>query len=257
MHSKPMKVIRNREIAKDTYELILSGELVQHLHEAGTFLHVRVPEENFVLRRPLSLAAVNHELGTCTIIYKRVGDGTERITSARPNDRLDVLGPLGGSTFPVSLPKNADRILLVGGGVGIPPIYFAARQLTERGIPVSIIAGYADKESVFYEKAFYELPHSDVTIVTDDGSHGEKGTVIDILKKQPAADWLFACGPRGMLRALKEEVPDETNCYVSLEEHMGCGIGACYACICESSDRRSYFKVCQDGPVFRAEEVYL
>ncbi|GAK07450.1 dihydroorotate dehydrogenase electron transfer subunit [Geomicrobium sp. JCM 19038] len=258
MKSVPLKVVRNQEIAEETYEMILSGELVQEMNRPGTFLHIKVPSSHHVLRRPISIASVNQELGTCTLVYKCTGEGTRALTNVRPNDCLQVLGPLGGQGFPTEEPSTDQGVTLIGGGVGVPPMYFAARSLSERNIPFRVILGFQNEAAVFYEEAFRQLRATDVTIMTDDGSYGEKGTVIDALQnlEQPST-YIYTCGPRGMLKAVKAAAHHDTTVYVSLEEHMGCGIGACFACVCKTEDETSYVKICTDGPVFQSNEVLL
>ncbi|MBB6449361.1 dihydroorotate dehydrogenase electron transfer subunit [Geomicrobium halophilum] len=259
MRNEMMTVAKNQEIAANTYELTLSGALVNDISKAGTFLHIEVPGGDLVLRRPISIASVDPVAGTCTLVYKEMGEGTKRLARCRPGDLLAVLGPLGNTGFPVESPQAEDHVLLIGGGVGVPPLYYAAYELAKRKVTFTVILGFQTKAAVFYEEQFRYLPGSEVQIMTDDGSYGGQGTVIDALKTRtdrPA--WLFSCGPRGMLRALEiVSAQPGTKGYVSLEERMGCGVGACLACVCETADRSSYRKICQDGPVFAFKEVLL
>lgn len=259
MKNERLTVVENKTIAAKTHEMTLSGPLVDAIDQPGTFLHVAVPGEDLVLRRPISIAAVNQGAGTCAIVYKEEGDGTERLARCRAGDQLEVLGPLGNQGFPVEEPLPGDDVLLIGGGVGVPPLYFAACELVKRGVSVSVILGFQTAVAVFYARAFNELSGCKVHVMTDDGSNGRAGTVIDALNERPSApDWLFSCGPRGMLRAIETNAADsKTNGYVSLEERMGCGIGACFACVCETNDGASYRKICRDGPVFAFKEVVL
>ncbi|QQK76713.1 dihydroorotate dehydrogenase electron transfer subunit [Salicibibacter cibarius] len=259
MKNEQMTVRENKTIAEKTYEMTLSGPLVEHLVNPGTFLHVAVPGDDLVLRRPISIAAVDQDAGTCTIVYKEEGEGTKRLSRCRAGDSVDVFGPLGKQGFPAEQPSPGDDVLIIGGGVGVPPLYYTARELAKRDVSVSVILGFQTATAVFYEQAFRELPDADVRVMTDDGSNGHAGTVIDALNERPSPpDWLFACGPRGMLRAIEAHAAhSKTNGYVSLEERMGCGIGACFACVCETGDHTSYRKICRDGPVFRFKEVVL
>ncbi|SDI67096.1 dihydroorotate oxidase B, electron transfer subunit [Natribacillus halophilus] len=259
MKNEKMLIVDNRLIAAGTYEMTLAGTLVSEISRPGAFLHVAVPGEDLVLRRPISIASVDHEGGSCTLIFKDVGAGTERLARCHPGDRVDVLGPLGQQGFPVDEPYAADDVLLIGGGVGVPPLYYAACELAGRGVSVSVILGFQTTSAIFYEEQFRELPGCDVRIMTDDGSYGQKGTVIEAFEERgKRPDWLFSCGPRGMLRAVeKAGMHPHTKGYVSLEERMGCGVGVCLACVCETEDRSSYRKICRDGPVFPFKEVLL
>ncbi|AXF55451.1 dihydroorotate dehydrogenase electron transfer subunit [Salicibibacter kimchii] len=259
MKNEQMMVVENKTIAAKTHELTLSGPLVDAIDQPGTFLHVAVPGDDLVLRRPISIAAVDQDVGTCTIVYKEMGVGTGRLARSRAGDQLEMLGPLGEQGFPVEKPQVGEDVLLIGGGVGVPPLYYAACELVKRGVTVSVILGFQTAAAIFYEREFHELPGCDVRVMTDDGSNGHPGTVVDALNERPSPpDWLFSCGPRGMLRAIETHAAHpKTNGYVSLEERMGCGIGACFACVCETGDGSSYRKICREGPVFAFKEVVL
>ncbi|MCT4794957.1 dihydroorotate dehydrogenase electron transfer subunit [Exiguobacterium alkaliphilum] len=233
-------VLSNHPIAKGAMEMKVSVE--DSVIAPGTFFHVKTSE---LLRRPLSVANVEGDV--VTFLYKVIGKGTQDLAARRPGDVLDVLGPLGNG-FP--LEQTGKRVVLVGGGIGVPPLYYTRRLLTERGIKTIAILGFDTKESVFYEEAFRALGETIITTV--DGSYGEAGFVTGPLA-DIEADVLFSCGPEPMLKAVAASHIKER--FISIENRMGCGIGACFACVCEAPG--GYVKVCSDGPVFRAEEVTL
>lgn len=233
-------VVSNRLIAKDTMEMKV--RIAEQSIAPGTFFHVKTSE---MLRRPLSVANVENDL--VTFLYKVIGSGTKDLATRRAGEELDVLGPLGNG-FP--LDQIGKRVVLVGGGIGVPPLYYVRRLLSEQGIETVAILGFDSIESVFYEEAFRELGETIITTV--DGSYGERGFVTGPLQTIDA-DVLFSCGPEPMLKAVAaSHIPER---YISIENRMGCGIGACFACVCASPT--GYVKVCSDGPVFRAEEVTL
>lgn len=233
-------IISNRLIATATMEMKV--EIAPQNVAPGTFFHVKTSE---LLRRPLSVA--NVEANVVTFLYKVIGAGTADLAARRTGDVLDVLGPLGNG-FP--LEQTDKRVVLVGGGIGVPPLYYTRRMLAARGIETVAILGFDTKTSIFYEDAFREL--GDTIITTVDGTYGEMGFVTGPLARVEA-DVLFSCGPEPMLKAVAASHVEER--YLSIENRMGCGIGACFACVCEAPG--GYVKVCSDGPVFRAEEVML
>ncbi|KGX93235.1 dihydroorotate dehydrogenase [Pontibacillus halophilus JSM 076056 = DSM 19796] len=244
-----MTILENRLIAKDTYELKVTGALMNEMRTPGQFLHIAIGDGwEHVLRRPLSIANVDHHI--VTIVYKVLGKGTAKLATKRQGDQLDVLGPRGNG-FPVENIHDCN-ILLIGGGVGIPPLHYLGKQLLTQGNQIFSLLGFQTKEQVFYEREFGRL--GEVMVTTDDGSYGKKGRVTDHVAQFKGIDLTFSCGPKPMLKAVSDlPLPG----YVSLEERMGCGIGACFACVCEANDERGYVKVCADGPVFRKGEVVL
>lgn len=250
-----MTIVRHEQLAKQIYELTLSGSLVQTMNEPGQFVHVKVAEYAPLLRRPLSLCDINKEAGECTMIYRAEGAGTTLLAKKRPGETVDVLGPLGNG-FPVAAAKAGQRALLVGGGIGVPPLYELAKQFVNSGVSVTTVLGFQTKEVVFYEQKF--LTYGETYVATVDGSYGTKGFVTDVINERALSfDVLYACGPKPMLKALEQQFPQK-EVYLSLEERMGCGVGACFACVCHvPNSETAYKKVCSDGPVFKAGEVVL
>lgn len=245
-----MKILNNREIAHNIYEMVLSGPITKQMKIPGQFVHVRVsPYTENVLRRPISIANVDAEAEELTIIFRAEGAGTTKMSLMKAGDTLDVLTPLG-----TGYPLESDRhVVLIGGGIGVPPLHELSKQLNEMGVRTTHILGFNSKKDVFYEEEFKAL--GDTYITTADGTYGTAGFVTDQLNAlDDTFDRFYACGPKVMLKVLNETMPMDG--YISLEERMGCGIGVCYACVVPKSDG-TYAKICTDGPVFRKGEVML
>ncbi|PDM40279.1 MULTISPECIES: dihydroorotate dehydrogenase electron transfer subunit [unclassified Geobacillus] len=256
MKREQMKIVRHEQIAKNIYAMTLTGQLVKEMNEPGQFVHVKVASQvDPLLRRPLSLCRIDKDAMECTLIYRKQGIGTTLLSQKHPGETVDVLGPLGNG-FPLDAVEKGQRALFVGGGIGVPPLYELAKQLVKKGVIVTSVLGFQTKEVVFYEREFAEF--GETYIATVDGSHGTKGFVTDIIHERAISfDVLYACGPKPMLKALEQMFPDK-EVYLSLEERMGCGIGACFACVCRvPNSETAYKKVCCDGPVFKAGEVVL
>lgn len=241
-------IIQSNEcIALDTYKMIISSTLGKEM-QAGQFVNIKV--NGYTLRRPISIS--NIEENSYTIIYKVVGDGTKQLSCLKANDCLDVFGPLG-SGFPIH--EQQDNILIVGGGVGVPPLYEVAKRYRALHKNVQVVLGFNDQASVFYEEEFKQLGCA-VSVATMDGSYGTKGTVIDAIEENKIQnDFLYSCGPMPMLKALEERY---TKGYTSFEARMACGIGACMGCVCkDKKDTEIYYRICKEGPVFPIGKVGL
>lgn len=252
-------IVSHKEIAFHIFELILRGELSSEMKEPGQFVHLKVSNGyDPLLRRPISIANINHDKGEFTLIYRKEGRGTTLLAQKKVGETVDVLGPLGHG-FPVEEIRHGETALLVGGGIGVPPLYELSKQLVHAEIDVIHILGFQTKEAIFYEKAFSQL--GTTYVATVDGSYGHKGFVTDVIELEKVDfDVVYSCGPTPMLKALSERYSHNKKAYISVEERMGCGIGACFACVCHTADDPSgvsYKKVCVDGPVFRAGEVVL
>jgi dihydroorotate dehydrogenase electron transfer subunit len=251
-------VVSQHEIADSIYELTLFGELVNEMDSPGQFVHIKVGSgSDPLLRRPISISSINKQDLQFTLIYRKQGRGTTALSEKKYGDTVDVLGPLGNG-FPLNEARKGETALLVGGGIGVPPLYELSKRLLSQGVNAIHVLGFQTKSAVFYEKAFSDL--GPTFLATADGSYGTKGFVTDVIKQREIQfDVLFACGPTPMLKALETAYFDK-KVYLSLEERMGCGIGACFACVCHTSDDpdgHSYKKICSDGPVFKAGEVIL
>ena len=235
------EIVSNKKIALDTYEMVLSGD-TSSLTNPGQFINIAL--EGLYLRRPISVC--HYEEGQITIIYKAVGKGTKQMAKMAPGEKLDVLCGLGNG-FDVSKAAGK-KAAVIGGGVGVPPMYGTARELIKNGVEVTAILGFGTKDMAFYIEEFKKLG-AEVMVTTDDGTLGLKGFVTDALK-QTDCDYYFACGPQPMLRSLhRTGIPGQ----LSFEERMGCGFGACMGCTCHTLVGTK--RICQDGPVFPSSEV--
>lgn len=248
MKKQRMEIKKITEIAKDTVEMVLTNESVAATAMPGQFLHIAVG--GHTLRRPISIADIDRNQSTVTILFKIIGSGTNALASYKRGMLLDVLGPLG-SGFPCEKKASA---LLIGGGIGVPPLYYLGKTLAAQGMEVTSILGFQTKANVFYEEKFKAF--GETFIVTDDGSYGRKGLVTDLIPYVKTFDIYYSCGPIPMLQAVQRSLPD-TPGYISLEERMGCGVGACFACVLPADRPDGYVKVCQHGPVFSSSEVAL
>jgi len=246
-----LPIVSNKKIAHESYELVLKSEYISSNAIPGQFLHVLI--KNHTLRRPLSIAAIDKTNHTVTLLYKVVGSGTEDLIAYNENEKLDVLGP-GGNGFVIDDLEENEKVLLIGGGIGVPPLHFLAQKLYEKNIEMTIVLGFLSKEYKFYEEAFNKLGHT--IIVTDDGSYGEKGRVTDVELSNENFKHYYSCGPLPMLKAVKEKYA-HINGFLSFEERFGCGIGACFACVIPTKSDAGYKKICQNGPVFSSEEVLI
>lgn len=246
-----LKVVKNLTLAKDTIELTLKNKTIAETAIPGQFIYIRLP--NRTLRRPISIASVNRSDQTITILFKIVGEGTDELAEFEPGMTLEAIGP-NGQGYPVEAFKSGETALLVGGGIGVPPLYFLAQRLHEQGVHIKAVLGFQSADYVFYEAAFQAI--GETVVVTDDGSYGQAGFVTDWLDEFESAQAYFSCGPMPMLKAVKHRLPHMKG-YLSFEERMGCGIGACYACVIPTHDDAGYKRICLDGPVFRAEEVKI
>ena len=256
IRNERMTVVHQAKIAHNIFELTLQGELVQEMNP-GQFVHVRVGESfEPLLRRPISIANVNNEMKEFTMIYRAEGRGTELLSKKTVGDVVDVLGPIGNG-FPVDAVQPGGTALLVGGGIGVPPLHELAKQLNARGVRTIHVLGFQSENVTFYEEQFSKL--GDTYYVTADGTKGTKGFVTNLLDElQPEFDVFYSCGPLPMLKALEAQFPDKPG-YLSFEERMACGIGACFACVCNTTEKheKDYVKVCSDGPVFPKGVVAL
>lgn len=250
-----MTVVSQKMIAKNVYELVLSGDLVQAMLQAGQFVNIKINEVAYpLLRRPISICEIDHDLNQFTVIYRAEGEGTKLLSKKQAGDLVDILGPLG-TGFGIEEVQTSETVILVGGGIGVPPMYEMAKRLSVKGIKVISVLGFASSADVFYEEEF--KTYGDVHIATMDGSYGFKGNVIDLIQsKSIDFDWVFGCGPKVMLKAIETSYGANKKGYLSFEERMACGIGACYACVCELNSGKMA-RVCKEGPVFKLGEVAL
>lgn len=251
MVQKPYKIKSVEQLNETTFRFVIDCKDLAEESWCGRFVNIYC--EGKTLRRPISISEIGKENGTLTIVFEVRGEGTKWLAERKPGDELDILGPLGNGFFP----EKDKRAIFVGGGIGCPPMLGAAE---DYGEDAEVILGFRSQKQIILLEDFKRVS-KDVSVATNDGSFGVKGFVTDILREKLEDDQnvvVYACGPMPMLKgiaALCEE--KQVKCYVSLEERMGCGIGACLACACEIHDKTGthVLHVCKNGPVFDASEV--
>ena len=249
------KVVSQQALTDDIFSMWIQADEIAGAAVPGQFISVYTKDAGKLLPRPISLCQVDKEKGQLRIVYRVVGAGTSQFSGYQVGDDIEIMGPLGNG-FPLERAVGK-KVFLIGGGIGIPPMLELARQLD---CEKQAVLGYRDV--LFLNDEFEKF--SDVYVATEDGSAGTKGNVLDAIRENGLkADVIFACGPTPMLRALKAYAEEhEIECWLSLEEKMACGIGACLACVCQSKevDEHSHVhnkRICKDGPVFLAQEVEL
>ena len=235
-----VKVVSQEALTDDICSMWIQAERIAKAAKPGQFISVYTKDKSKVLPRPISLCEIDKEQGRLRIVYRVVGAGTKEFSAYQAGDDIEIMGPLGNG-----FPLKEKKAFLIGGGIGIPPM---------------LELGYRDV--LFLNEEFEQ--YGKVYVATEDGSAGTKGNVIDAIKANALdADVIYACGPTPMLRALKAYAAENgIECWLSLEEKMACGIGACLACVCKSKEVDSHShvhnkRICKDGPVFAAEEVEL
>jgi len=227
-------------LCENVFKSVFAGD-TSGITNPGQFVNVKI--DGLYLRRPISVC--DKEEGALTLVYKVVGKGTAALSEAKPGAKFDVLTGLGNG-YDLSMSGNAP--LLVGGGVGVPPLYYLAKKLIEKGIKPFVALGFNRKEEVFFQKEFEALG-AKVALATVDGSQGVKGFVTNVLPENYS--YFYACGPEPMLKALYNATTSEGE--LSFEERMGCGFGACMGCSCKTITGNK--RICKDGPVLKKGEI--
>ena len=240
MEQTLLRIEENRPLTRDILKIRLTGD-VSGVERPGQFVNIRL--EGLFLRRPISV--FDREKDAITLIYRTVGEGTRRLSRMKAGETLDVLTGLGNG---YDLTRAGDRPLLLGGGAGVPPLYWLARVLREQGKRVTAVLGFNSAEDVFAEEDFRKLG-CETTVTTADGSHGIRGFVTDAMPEKYS--YFYACGPEPMMRAVDRRA--KTDGEFSLEERMGCGFGACMGCSCRTRDGMK--RICREGPVLRRGEI--
>ncbi|MBQ8177453.1 MAG: dihydroorotate dehydrogenase electron transfer subunit [Oscillospiraceae bacterium] len=245
-------ILSKKTLAKEIYDLTILCPDVAEAAVAGQFVNVKV--DGFMLRRPISICSIDKNKGTLRIIFEVRGEGTKVMSQLAEGAMIDIVAPLGGRGFEMDGHETA---VIIGGGIGNPPMLAVAENF---GKNATVISGYRNASAVILQEDF-AATGAETILCTDDGSAGRKGFVTDALKEVLSAkkpDVIYACGPNVMLRRIIEIAKENgVKCQVSLEERMGCGVGACLVCACRTiRDGNEYYAhVCKDGPVFNAEEV--
>ena len=241
MTQSVFKIISNIPLTALIYKMELEGD-TRSLKRSGQFVNIKI--EGLYLRRPISVCDFCD--GKMTLIYKVVGEGTEIMSKMQKGEELDILVGLGNG---FDHTKSGNRTVLIGGGVGIPPLYNLCKRLISQGKEVSVILGFNTKDEIFYENEFKALG-AQTFVTTVDGSCGIKGFVTDALKDIDY-DYFYTCGPEPMFKAIEKTA--KTSGQYSFEERMGCGFGACMGCSCRTKYGNK--RICKDGPVLEREEI--
>lgn len=251
MINNKCKVISNKEIAPSIFEMIIEDSDISIEAKPGQFLHIKVKlRSDTLLRRPISICDIDNN--NITIVYQVVGKGTKELSLVKPLEFIDVIGPIGNA-YPID---NSKRCAIIGGGIGIAPLLGLSKRLKN-------CDAYLGFKSDVYKVDDFNRSCDNVIISTEDGSFGSKGYITDFISAIESYDIIYTCGPKVMMKMVKEmcHVLPSITCYLSMEERMGCGIGACLVCTCKTTNvgdsKWHYKKVCTDGPVFNAEEVEL
>ena len=246
-------IISQEEIAPGIFSMWLKTEQIAQHAKAGQFISIYCEDGSRMLPRPISICEIDKNDGALHLVYRVAGKGTQEFSEKNTGMELSVLGPLGNG-----FPLKSKKAFLIGGGIGIPPILELAKQLD---CEKQIVLGYRNSDMFLLDEF---KKYGSVYIATEDGSYGSKGNVLDAIRENDLeSDIIYACGPTPMLRALKEYAAEkQMECWISMEEKMACGIGACLACVCKSKEVDAHTnvhnkRVCKEGPVFRAEEVEL
>ena len=242
MKQSLFEIISNKPLTATVFEMRLAGD-VSEITAPGQFVNIALSGK--FLRRPISVCDVNPLSGVLTLVYKVVGKGTEQMAGMKTGEKLDILTGLGNG-YDISC--AGDKPLLLGGGVGVPPLYNLAKRLVAEGKEVFVVLGFNRADEVFYKKEFEALG-AHVTVATADGSMGVKGFVTDTLPEEYT--YFYTCGPEPMLKAVYRAT--KTSGQLSFEERMGCGFGACMGCSCKTLTGNK--RICREGPVMRKEEI--
>lgn len=245
-------ILRQEMIAKDVFSMVIQAKEIAKQAVPGQFVDLYSADGSKLLPRPISLCEIDREQGTLRLVYRIAGKGTAEFSTLTSDHTIDALGPLGNG-----FRKEGKKAIIIGGGIGIPPMLQLAKELD---CEKSIVLGYRDEE--FLSNEF--KPYGDVYMSSDNGEFGVRGTVMDAIREYGIeGDIIYACGPTPMLRAIREyAIEHNIKAQISLEERMACGVGACLACVCKSKELDDHSmvhnkRVCKDGPVFYAEEVEL
>ena len=250
-------VVSQEQLADGIFSMWIQTEAAKTARP-GQFISMYTNDGSKLLPRPISICEIDTETSKLRVVYRVTAEktGTEQFSKMKAGDTLPIIGPLGNG-FPLEAGKGK-RAFLIGGGIGVPPILELAKQLD---CEKQIIMGYRDADT-FLQEQFEE--NGTVYISTEDGSVGTKGNVMDAIRENGLeADIIYACGPTPMLRAIKQYAEEQgIECYISLEERMACGIGACLACVCQSKEKDHHSnvnnkRICKDGPVFLSTEVEI
>lgn len=266
IYRETVKILSQQQIMEGIYDMVIEFPKAAAEAKAGQFLALYVNDQSRLLPRPISICGIDPDAGTIRMVYRVAGGGTELLSAMKAGECFEAMGPLGNG-FPME-ELQGKRVAVMGGGIGIPPMLELAKELSavtdkaasDKDSKTDAILGYRDKTFLDREFAKYARIH----MATEDGSAGTKGTVLDAMKADGVdADVICACGPMPMLRAIAAYAKEKgIKAYISLEERMACGVGACLGCITKTKEKHHHTnvnnaRICKDGPVFDAEELML
>ena len=262
-----VKILSGKEVVPNIYLMRLKAPEITQDALSGQFIHIKCSKDNYpLLRRPFSIHRIDKEKGEIFILFQVVGEGTKLLAQRVVGDDLDIMGPIGNG---FNIYPESRKIMIVGGGIGVAPLLALCEESIRQGKEVRVLMGALKKELILREES-YKILGAKVDVATDDGSYQYKGLVTDLLKRTIKEGWLadqiFACGLKSMLKKISEiALRANINYQVSLEERMGCGIGACLGCVCKIKAKEKnnnqnqikyiYKRVCVDGPIFEGSEV--
>lgn len=256
------KLVAKEELIPGIFKFSVQADEIVQEAKPGNFIEIRVNDDiELFLRRPISIYNMDKENGILEFIFQEKGKGTKILSKKAVGDLVDIVGPLGYGTFKYS---NYENIAIIGGGIGVFPLYELAKNAKSDNKNVNVYLGFRNKDFVVLESEFNKVSNN-LTITTDDGSYSEKGFAIDFLKEDienGKIDSIFACGPLPMLKAVRQlAIEKNIPCQISLEEKMACGLGVCLGCAVKtaasSKESPEYWHVCKAGPVFQAKDVEI
>lgn len=246
-------IIHQEPIGTGVFSMLVEAKAIAEQAKPGQFVNLYSKDGSRLLPRPISLCEIDKEAGTLRMVYRVAGKGTEEFSQMHAGDKIEIMGPLGNG-----FTMKDGKAILIGGGIGIPPMLQLAKELSKNGVEVQVVLGYRDE--TFLDEEF--APFGKVYYASEDGNHGVKGTVMDAIREYGiTGDIIYTCGPTPMLRAIQTYALEQgIEAQLSLEEKMACGIGACLACVCKSKEKDHHTnvnnkRICKDGPVFLAGEV--
>ncbi len=256
------KLLEKKQLTKDIYHFKVQADEIVKEAKPGNFIEIRVTDQTEpFLRRPISIYNIEPEKGILEFIFQVKGKGTQMLAKKEEGQTIDIIGPLGFGTFKLDGKQN---IAILGGGIGIFPLYELAKQAKQKGMTVNTYLGFRNQDYVVLEDEFQAVS-SKLVMTTDDGSYKQKGFAIDFLKQdieKQNIDAIYACGPLPMLKAVREfAIQNNIECQISLEEKMACGMGVCLGCAVKKAqspkEAPEYYHVCKGGPVFQAKDVEI
>ena len=256
------KLLKKEELVSGIFKFSVQADEIVKTAKPGNFIEIRVNDDiEPFLRRPISIHNIDKENGILEFIFQERGKGTKILSAKRDGELIDIIGPLGYGTFKYS---NYENLAIIGGGIGVFPLYELAKRARTEGKSVNTYLGFRNKELIVLEEKFKKASDK-LILTTDDGSYANKGFAIDFLKKdieEGKVDCIYGCGPLPMLRAVRELALEKNiPCQISLEEKMACGLGVCLGCAVKTAespkDAPEYWHVCKAGPVFDAKKVEI